>query len=81
MSKQLLWFLGWSALLAAMLFIPVSKLIWALSVRRQERKLGRKLSEAEIEGQLMRARFITFFLVTVFSLLFNYNLFGMPAPS
>ena len=74
MTTELLWFLGWSALLAALLFIPVSKMVWTLAVRRQERKQQRKLSEAEIHGELLRARFITFFLVLIFSLLFNYNL-------
>ena len=74
MTTELLWFLGWSALLAALLFIPVSKMVWTLAVRRQERKQNRKLNEAEIQGELQRARFITFFLVIIFSLLFNYNL-------
>jgi len=78
MSKEFIWFLGWSALLAAMLFLPVSKLVWTLSVRRQERKQQRKLEEAEIQGQLRRARFIAFFLVIIFAVLFNLNVFGIP---
>lgn len=78
MSRQLLWFFGWSALLAAMLFVPVSKLVWTMSVRRQERKLERKLDPPEIQGQLRRARVIAFVLVIIFSLLFNLNLFGIP---
>lgn len=78
MSKELLWFYGWSALLAAMLFFPVSKLVWTLSVRRQERKRERKLTEEEIKGQLSRARFITVILVVTFALLFNLNVFGIP---
>lgn len=78
MNSQLVWFLVWSALLAAMLFFPVSKLVWTLSVRRQERKLERKLDEAEIRGQLQRARFLSVFLVAVFALLFNGNIFGFP---
>lgn len=78
MTDQQLWFFAWSALLAAMLFIPVSKLVWTLSVRRQERKLERKLDEAEINGQLKRARFISAFLVIIFALLFNANVFGFP---
>lgn len=78
MNPELMWFLGWSALLAAMLFIPVSKLVWTLSVRRQEKKLQRKLDQTEIAGQLRRARFITFFLVVPFALLFNANVFGSP---
>ncbi|MFQ5626874.1 MAG: hypothetical protein ACE5FM_09510 [Methyloligellaceae bacterium] len=78
MSPEYMWFFGWSALLAAMLFIPVSKLVWTLSIRRQQRKLERKLDEAEIAGQLKRARFISLFLVVVFALLFNANIFGFP---
>jgi hypothetical protein len=78
MSKELIWFAGWSLLLAAMLFMPVSKLVWTLSVRRQERKLERKLDETELNGQLRRARFITFFLVIIFAVLFNLNVFGFP---
>ena len=81
MSSELLWFVGWTALLAAMLYFPVSKLVWTLSVRRQERKLQRKLDEAEIQGQLNRARFITIFLVIIFATLFNFNVFGIPAPT
>ena len=78
MDIALVWFLGWSALLAAMLFLPVSRLVWALSVRRQERKLERKLNDEEKMGQLQRARFIAFFLVIIFALIFNYNVFGFP---
>jgi len=78
MNAQYVWFFGWSALLAALLFVPVSKLVLTLSVRRQERKLERKLDDAEINGQRQRARFISFFLVVVFALLFNANVFGFP---
>ena len=78
MSPEYLWFFGWSVLLAAMLFFPVSKLVWTLSIRRQERKQKRKLDEAEVKGQMQRSRFITFFLVIVFALMFNANIFGFP---
>lgn len=78
MSPEYLWFFGWSALLAAMLFFPASRLVWTLSVRRQERKRKRKLDKTEISGQMQRARFITFFLVVIFSLMFNANIFGFP---
>jgi hypothetical protein len=77
MSQQL-WFLISVVVLAALLFLPVSKLIWVLSVRRLQRRSGRELSEAEVEGQLKRARVIAAFLTLVFSLLFNANLLGMP---
>ena len=78
MSPEYLWFYGWSALLATMLFFPVSKLVWAMSVRRQQRKQERQLTEAELAGQMQRARFITIFLVIAFALLFNGNVFGFP---
>jgi hypothetical protein len=78
MSPEYLWFYGWSALLAVLLFFPVSKLVWSLSVRRQQRKLERQLTEAELAGQIQRARFITIFLVIAFALLFNGNVFGFP---
>lgn len=78
MDTQTLWFFGSSAILAALLFIPVSKLVWTLSVRRQERKLKRKLEDSEVEGQLNRARFITIFVVLAFALMFNGNMFGFP---
>ncbi len=64
------------AVLAALLFLPVSKIVWTMSIRRMQRKLGRELTAAEIEGQLARARFITVFLVLVFSYLFNISLGG-----
>ncbi len=60
--------------LALLLFFPVSKFIWVLSVRRLERKLGKALSEQERQGQRNRARVIAAFLSLVFSLLFNTHL-------
>ncbi len=65
-----------SAILAALLFYPAWRLIWVLSVRRIERKTKRKLSEQEIAGQRRRAAFLAFFLVLIFSFVFNYNLLG-----
>ncbi len=73
------YFLFSVVLLAVLLFFPMSKLIWVLSVRRLQRKLGRELSEAEIRGQLTRARFIGIFVALIFAWLFNLNLIGMPA--
>ena len=64
--------------LAALLFVPATRLIWVLSVRRLERKLERQLGENERVGQLNRARLIALFVVMVFSLLFNASLLGLP---
>jgi hypothetical protein len=71
-------FTFWVLVLAALLFLPVSKLIWVLSVRRLQRKTGRELSEEELQGQLKRARVIAVFVALIFSLLFNANLMGIP---
>ena len=65
-------------LLAALLFFPVTKLIWVLSVRRLQRKTGAELGESETHGQLVRARFIAVFASLLFSFLFNLNLLGWP---
>ncbi len=74
-----MWYFTFSVLiLAGLLFFPVSKLVWVLSVRRLQRKQQRQLSSAEIQGQLNRARFITLFIVIIFSLFFNINLIGLP---
>jgi hypothetical protein len=64
-------------ILAALLFIPASKLIWVMSVRRLQRKTGHELSEAEIHGQKHRARIIALILVMAFSWFFNLNLLGI----
>jgi len=64
--------------LAALLYYPVTKLVWVLSVRRLQRKLERELSEQEMRGQLNRARTIGVFLVLLFSWLYNVNMLGLP---
>jgi len=74
----MIWYLAWTALLTALLLLPVSRLIWALSARRLERRLERKLTDEELAGQKRRAVFIALGLVIIFSALFNYNLFGIP---
>jgi hypothetical protein len=63
--------------LAGLLFIPASKLIWVVSVRRLQRKAGHELSNSEIQGQRNRARIIALVLVAVFSWFFNLNLLGI----
>lgn len=61
-------------ILAIMLFFPTSKLIWTVSVRRLQKKIKTELSNAELEGQLKRARIIAIFVVLIFSYLFNVSL-------
>lgn len=61
-------------LLTALLFFPVSKLVWIASVRRLEKKTARKLDPMELKGQRARAQIITLLLVMTFSWFFNLHL-------
>ena len=71
-------FIVWVVILAALLFWPMSKLIWVLSVRRLQRKLERDLDENELAGQMNRARVISVFVSVTFSFLYNLSTLGMP---
>lgn len=64
--------------LAALLFLPVSRMIWVLSVRRLQRKLNVELGDEDLRGQLARARFLAVLVSLLFSFLFNLNLMGIP---
>jgi hypothetical protein len=66
------------AILTVLLFFPVSKLIWAFSVRRMQKRIGRELTAEELQGQKRRARFIAFFVCLLFSALFNISMIGVP---
>ena len=65
--------------LAALLSWPASTLVWALSVRRLERKLGQPLSAQERLGQRNRSWFLAIILCMIFSALFNYQILNMSA--
>lgn len=71
-------FVLWVVILAALLFWPMSKLIWVLSVRRLQRKLARELDQNEIADQMSRARVISALVSVVFSFLYNLSTLGMP---
>jgi hypothetical protein len=73
-----IYFVGSVLLLSVLLFFPVSKLIWVLSVRRLQRKMQRELSEQETAGQLRRARILAVLIAVIFSFLFNAHLIGVP---
>ena len=77
MNQTLFFTLSW-VVLAALLFLPVSRLIWVMSVRRLERKQARRLEEVERGAELRRARVIAVFLVLAFSFLFNLQTVGLP---
>jgi hypothetical protein len=65
------------AQLAGLLFWPVSKLIWALSVRRLERRQGQPLDDRERLGQRNRAWLLAIVLCGIFSALVNYQILDM----
>ena len=60
-------------LLSLLLYFPVNKLIYVLSVRRLEKKTSSKLTEIDLKGQLIRSRVISIILVVLFSGLFNFK--------
>ena len=66
-------------LLAVLLFVPVSRIVLVMSVRGLQARRGRMLEPDELAGQLRRARFISFFLSAIFSLLFCLQRLGFPA--
>ena len=74
----MLMFIVWVVLLAALLFWPMSKLIWVLSVRRLQRKLERDLDQRELDGQMNRARVISVFVSLMFAFLYNLHTIGLP---
>ena len=61
-------------LLSLLLYYPVNKLIFILSVRRFEKKIGDTLNDKELKGQLVRSRFISIILIIIFSSLFNLKI-------
>ena len=65
------------AVLAGLLVLPVSKLVWVLSVRRMERRLGHPLTDQERLGQRGRAWFVAIILCALFSAMFNYQILDM----
>jgi len=64
-------------ILTLLLYYPVNKLIFVLSVRRLEKKTGKNLSNMEKSDQLKRSRFISIILILLFSCLFNINILDM----
>lgn len=74
----MIYFVGSVLLLAILLWFPISKLVWIISVRRLQKKLRAELPQAEIDGQYARARFIAIFVSLIFSFLFNAQLLGIP---
>ena len=64
-------------ILALLLYYPVNKMIFVLSVRRLERRIGKQLNDDQKNGQLKRSRFISIILILFFSFLFNMNILSV----
>ncbi len=64
-------------ILALLLYYPVNKMIFVLSVRRLERRIGNQLNDDQKKGQLKRSRFISIILILCFSCLFNINILSV----
>ena len=64
-------------ILALLLYYPVNKMIFVLSVRRLERRIGKQLNDNQKNGQLKRSRFISIILILCFSCLFNINILSV----
>ena len=64
-------------ILALLLYYPVNKMIFVLSVRRLERRIGKQLNDDQKIGQLKRSRFISIILILCFSCLFNINILSV----
>ncbi len=64
-------------ILALLLYYPVNKMIFVLSIRRLESKIGKQLNDDQKNGQLKRSRFISIILILFFSCLFNINILSV----
>lgn len=71
------YFLASVLVLGIMLSVPVTRMIWTLSVRRIQFRENRTLNEEELQGQRNRARVIAVVLSMGFSYLFNLYLGGI----
>lgn len=79
-SPQYQWL--WTLVLGAALFFPVRQLIWALSVRREERRLGKPTDGERRAALKRRAAFTSFLLCFIFAIAYVHvmfrNFFGNP---
>lgn len=72
-SPQYQWF--WTLVLGVLLFFPVRQLIWAMSVRREERKLARPTDEDRRRALKRRATVTSVLLCFVFSVAYVHVMF------
>ncbi len=69
------YWLLWSVVLALLLFFPIRKIIWVMTIRRAQRK-GEAADAAEQQRLLLRAGVTAALLSFVFSVFYTNYLFG-----
>ncbi|MBT4046021.1 MAG: hypothetical protein HOF11_21155 [Rhodospirillaceae bacterium] len=69
------YWLLWGLILALLLFFPIRKIIWVMSIRRAQRK-GGPSDEAEQQRLFRRAGITAALLSFVFSIFYTNYLFG-----
>ncbi len=69
------YWLLWGALLALLLFFPIRKIIWVMSVRRVQRK-GQTMDDDTQQRLFRRAGVTSALLSFLFSLAYTNYLFG-----
>jgi cytochrome c-type biogenesis protein CcmH/NrfF len=69
------YWLLWSVILALLLFFPIRKIIWVMTIRRAQRK-GEATDTAEQQRLLRRAGVTAALLSFVFSFFYTNYLFG-----
>lgn len=65
----------WTLVLGAALFFPVRQLIWAMSVRREERKLGKQTDNERRRALKRRAAVTSLLLCFIFSVAYVHVMF------
>lgn len=73
-TGMILWYWGSTLVLAVLLYFPTRKLIWVASVRRLERRLGRKSTDQERQERLRVARILAALIAVTFAFLYNRTL-------
>jgi len=72
------YWLLWSLVLAFLLFFPIRKIIWAMTIRRAQRRGGHEAVDTAEQKRLLRRAGVTAALLSfVFSVFYTNYLFGV----
>ena len=70
------WYVATSVVLALLLYLPMSRLIRVLGMRRLREKAGRPVTEADEQAQRRRARVLAALIAVAFAFVYNRVLLG-----